>query len=430
MYLEQFCDFWHYAQNGRNLGIFCVGAAQLDMYGNANNSVIGDDYHAPEGAAPRHGGARRHGLARQAPLLLEHEPQPAVARRAGGLPLGGRLPRRRRRAGAARADGPGPEVVVTNLAVLDFEPESKRMRLVSVHPGVTVEQVQEATGFELLLPDGDVPETTPPTAEQVRLLREDIDPDGMCKREAGVKVDGDRIRSARDDHAARRQGGRVRAPRGGGRLRVDLVAEPPDGLAPGVGVDGGHHAAREVPGQPAHVLRPARDDGRRRGRHREDPRRRGRDRRDHAPPGRARADRADARPRDEGPRDPRPRQRRAAQRRPLRDGVVEAGRPPRRGARRDPPPVERRRRGRLRRAVLPPQGRRARALAVHAGRAADLDRRAQAAHARDHRPQGRRVAPDEDVRERVRRGARADPRGLRRTPGAPTTRSRRGCSPT
>ena len=60
--------------------------------------------------------------------------------------------------------GPGPEVVVTNLAVLDFEPESKRMRLVSVHPGVTVEQVQEATGFELLLPDGDVPETTPPTA--------------------------------------------------------------------------------------------------------------------------------------------------------------------------------------------------------------------------------------------------------------------------
>ena len=48
--------------------------------------------------------------------------------------------------------------------------------------------MQEATGFELLLPDGEVPETTPPTAEQVRLLREAIDPDGMCKREAGVDV--------------------------------------------------------------------------------------------------------------------------------------------------------------------------------------------------------------------------------------------------
>ena len=71
--------------------------------------------------------------------------------------------------------------------MLDFHPDSKRMRLVSVHPGTTVEQVQEATGFELLLPDGDVPETAAPTAEQVRMLREDIDPDGMCKREAGVK---------------------------------------------------------------------------------------------------------------------------------------------------------------------------------------------------------------------------------------------------
>jgi glutaconate CoA-transferase subunit B len=81
----------------------------------------------------------------------------------------------------------GPELVVTNLAVLDFHPESKRMRLCSVHPGTTVAQVQEATGFELLLPDGEVPETVPPTAEQVRLLRDVIDPDGMCKREAGVK---------------------------------------------------------------------------------------------------------------------------------------------------------------------------------------------------------------------------------------------------
>src|SRR2546430_9882367 len=68
----------------------------------------------------------------------------------------------------------GPELVVTNLGVLDFHPESKRMRLRSVHPGVTVADLQEATGFELLLPDGDVPETAAPTAEQVRLLRDVI----------------------------------------------------------------------------------------------------------------------------------------------------------------------------------------------------------------------------------------------------------------
>ena len=187
MYLEQFSDFWHYAQNGRNLGIFCVGAAQLDMYGNANNSVIGSDYHAPKVRLPGTAGLGDMGSLGKRLFYwnTNHNPRSLVERvdfrSAAGYLDGGD---ERERLGL----GPGPEVVVTNLAVLDFEPESKRMRLVSVHPGVTVEQVQEATGFELLLPEGDVPETAAPTDEQVRLLREEIDPDGLCKREAGVRT--------------------------------------------------------------------------------------------------------------------------------------------------------------------------------------------------------------------------------------------------
>jgi glutaconate CoA-transferase, subunit B len=78
----------------------------------------------------------------------------------------------------------GPEIVITDLCVMDFEPRSKRMRLRSVHPGVTVEQVIEATGFELVI-DGEVPETEPPTAEEVRLIREEIDPAGARRREFG-----------------------------------------------------------------------------------------------------------------------------------------------------------------------------------------------------------------------------------------------------
>jgi hypothetical protein len=66
---------------------------------------------------------------------------------------------------------------------MDFHPVSKKMRLQSVHPGITIEQVQEATGFELLLPDGAVPETRPPSAAQVELIRTKIDPDGMTRRE-------------------------------------------------------------------------------------------------------------------------------------------------------------------------------------------------------------------------------------------------------
>lgn len=186
MYLEQYSDFWHYAQNGRNLGIFCVGAAQLDMYGNANNSVIGSDYHAPKVRLPGTAGLGDMGSLGKRLFYwnTNHNPRSLVERvdfrSAAGYLDGGD---ERERLGL----GPGPEIVVTNLAVLDFHPESKRMRLRSVHPGVSVEQVQEATGFELLLPDGQVPETAAPTEDQVRLLREEIDPDGLCKREAGVK---------------------------------------------------------------------------------------------------------------------------------------------------------------------------------------------------------------------------------------------------
>jgi hypothetical protein len=61
------------------------------------------------------------------------------------------------------------------------------MRLKSVHPGVTADEVLAATGFELLLPEGKVPLTRSPTEEQVRLIRESIDPD--CMRSRGLRSD-------------------------------------------------------------------------------------------------------------------------------------------------------------------------------------------------------------------------------------------------
>ena len=72
----------------------------------------------------------------------------------------------------------GPTSVITPLAILDFETPDHSMRIQSVHPGVSVEEVQEATGFELAVPD-EVPTTAEPTAEQLTLLRERIDRDGL-----------------------------------------------------------------------------------------------------------------------------------------------------------------------------------------------------------------------------------------------------------
>jgi len=72
--------------------------------------------------------------------------------------------------------------VISNLAVYDFATPDHRMRLKSLHPGVTVEDVVQNTGFELVI-EGDVPETRLPTAEELRLIREKIDPKGFLDRE-------------------------------------------------------------------------------------------------------------------------------------------------------------------------------------------------------------------------------------------------------
>jgi len=78
----------------------------------------------------------------------------------------------------ARRAGYGPRYLVSDLGQFDFEPESCRMRLLTVHPGVSPRRVQAKTGFELIVP-GDVTETEPPSAEELRLLREEIDPLGV-----------------------------------------------------------------------------------------------------------------------------------------------------------------------------------------------------------------------------------------------------------
>ncbi|WP_327356816.1 CoA-transferase subunit beta [Streptomyces sp. NBC_01304] len=72
--------------------------------------------------------------------------------------------------------------VVSNLGVFDFATPDHAMRLASLHPGVTVEQVQEATGFPLVVPD-EVPYTREPTAHELELIREVIDPKGLRNRE-------------------------------------------------------------------------------------------------------------------------------------------------------------------------------------------------------------------------------------------------------
>ena len=175
-------DFWSYCQGAR-YNTFAFRGAQMDRYGNVNNTVIGD-FRSPKVRLPGGGGMADLGCMVPSIYLwaTQHSPRTFVEKldfRSGmGWGDGGD---HRQRLGLPG----GPRLCVTDLCVMDFHPDSKAMRLRSCHPGVAVDEVMEATGFDLVGVDGVVPETAVPTVEELRILRDEIDPTNMRRRELG-----------------------------------------------------------------------------------------------------------------------------------------------------------------------------------------------------------------------------------------------------
>lgn len=168
-------EFWPYVQAGRIATSF-HRAAQIDSRGNLNNSVIAGPkpVRLPGGAAMGDVGS----LASR--ILLwstTHNPR-TIVERVDHVTCPGYLDAAgdRERLGMRG----GPVIFVTDLAVMDFGPEG-RLRLRSVHPGIAVDEVQAATGFDLRVA-GSVPETEPPSAEELRIIRA-LDADGYRKSE-------------------------------------------------------------------------------------------------------------------------------------------------------------------------------------------------------------------------------------------------------
>ncbi len=153
-----------------------LGGAQIDAYGNLNTTVIGP-YWPPKVRLPGSGGANDVGSFcwKTIVIMRKHEPRSFVPK-VDFITTPGYLSGPGAREAAGLPPNTGPYRVVTNLALMDFEPQSKRMRLIATHPGVSVEKVLASTGFELLVADN-VAVNPEPTAEELRLLREQIDPD-------------------------------------------------------------------------------------------------------------------------------------------------------------------------------------------------------------------------------------------------------------
>jgi len=156
-----------------------LSAAQVDRYGNVNGVCIGA-HDRPDVrlvgpiAQPDHAA-----YARRTMIIVPHERRVLVERvdfvsglghgRDGGERARHRLP------------GSGPARVITDLAVLGFDAETRRMHVVSIHPGVPLDEVARRTGFPLDVP-ADVPRTPPPSEDEVRLVRTEIDARGVWLR--------------------------------------------------------------------------------------------------------------------------------------------------------------------------------------------------------------------------------------------------------
>jgi glutaconate CoA-transferase subunit B len=160
---------------GGHVDVGFVGAAQIDEHGNINTTYIGS-FDKPSVRLPGSGGGNDIiSSAKRIIVIMTHEKRKMV-KKLDYLTSPGFLdgPGAREKVGLL---GGGPSLVVTNLCQMDFDPETKRMRLATIHPGVAVQQVLENSGFDLIVPKS-APTTEPPTPEELRLLRQ-IDPDGI-----------------------------------------------------------------------------------------------------------------------------------------------------------------------------------------------------------------------------------------------------------
>lgn len=152
-----------------------LGGAQIDKYGNLNSTYIGGTHQKPKVRFPGSGGANDFGSFCWKMMVMTVQDSRRFVERCEFVTTPGWLQGGNSRYEAGLPEGTGPYKVFTNMAVMDFEPESRRMRVISINPGYSTKDVQDNCGFELLLASN-ITETQPPTEAELKVLREEVDP--------------------------------------------------------------------------------------------------------------------------------------------------------------------------------------------------------------------------------------------------------------
>ncbi len=154
-----------------------LGGAQIDQYGNINSTVIGE-YRKPKVRLPGSGGANDlASLCWQTLSITPHDKRRFVEK-LDFLTTPGYINGPGSREAAGLPPNSGPYKVISTLALMGYDPHSKRMRVETLHPGVSKQDVIDNTGFEMLFVDEDTV-TPEPTDEELCILREEVDPLGL-----------------------------------------------------------------------------------------------------------------------------------------------------------------------------------------------------------------------------------------------------------
>ncbi|TDD83343.1 3-oxoadipate--succinyl-CoA transferase subunit B [Saccharopolyspora karakumensis] len=167
-----------YVLQGGRIDVGFLGAAQIDRFGNLNSSVIGD-WHSPAVRLPGSGGAMEV-MANSGEVFVvmrRHDPRSFTTE----LDFCTSPGPDRALADGIRPRGKGVTRVITDLGILARDGAGEELRLVATHPGVTAEQVREATGWDLQVAD-DLSTITPPTEAELHALRHEVDPDRVYLR--------------------------------------------------------------------------------------------------------------------------------------------------------------------------------------------------------------------------------------------------------
>lgn len=162
-----------FLQAGR-VDVGFLSGSQVDKYGNINTTVIGD-YDNPTSRLPGSGGANPIGALAKRTLIIALHDKRRLVERVDFITTPGYIAGPGSRAEWGMSEETGPSAIITNKAILRFDSQTCEAYLASYHPGSSIEDVLENTPWDLQVAD-DVHETEPPTAEELRVLREVLDP--------------------------------------------------------------------------------------------------------------------------------------------------------------------------------------------------------------------------------------------------------------